>query len=96
MNASQPVHDLDSLEKEILRKKLELKEKEERLRRNLDDLQGNYLSYLSGSFFSRSKKSNGGKKQFFDSIISRVADKTADRAAETIDRLLNKLWKKKK
>jgi hypothetical protein len=95
MKESQPIHDLDSLEKEILRKKLHLKENEERLRRNLDDLQGNYLSYLRGMFFSSSKKS-GNKKQFFDSIVSRVADKTADRAAETVDRFLNKFWKKRK
>ncbi len=94
MRKKPPVHNLDTLEKEILRHKLRIMEIEDKLGKNVDHLQENFSAYVSGSLSCKSGDKHADKTSFFDSFISDIADKAANRASETVDRLLDKLFRK--
>ena len=68
--SKQKIHNLDSLEKEILRLKLHQKETERRLEKQWVKLRHNFGSMFFQSF-KRKKESDTNQKQgFFDSIFN--------------------------
>ncbi len=107
--ASSHIKSLDSLEKEIYRLRLEAKKAEEKLGANLDFLQHNYASMTMNSIFDRSSsgKEPGKEKlkeKLFDSIwenervhhgINKIIGHLADKAAEGIESLIDRVLQKK-
>ena len=103
--AASKIRNLDVLEKEIYRLRLEAKNTAEKLENNLDYLQHNYGSMTMNSIFSRSTKGSGKenvKLRIFSSFwenekvqngINRIVDHLADKTAEGIENLLDKILK---
>ena len=104
--ASTKIRNLDTLEKEIYRLRLEAKNTSEKLENNLDYLQHNYASMTMNSIFSRgSSKNSGGegvKEKIFTSFwenekvqkgINRIVDHLADKTVEGIESILDKILK---
>jgi len=105
MEKSKDIHNLDSLEKEIYRLKLEAKIIEEKLDHNLEHLQVNFPSMAMNSFFSQRKKKgeeNDGlfgsflKNEGLNSVADKITAHIASRAADSIDKLIDKLFHNKK
>ncbi|HEY6504802.1 MAG TPA: hypothetical protein VIZ28_12555 [Chitinophagaceae bacterium] len=105
MKRTRKIHNLDTLEKEIYRLQLEAKNTEEKLDRNFDHLRDNYSSMFMNSFFSSRRNKEEGRSSFFDSFfknenftaaINKVTDHIANRAAEGIENLVDKIFQKKK
>jgi hypothetical protein len=105
MKKGSSIHNLDTLEREIYRLKLEAKNKEDKLNDNLESLQKNFPQVLINSFLCRKKYQENGKEGFFRSafrnekfntFIDKVVDKFSDRAADGIDHLFEKIFHKKK
>lgn len=100
------IRSLDTLEKEIYRLRLEAKNMEETLDKNLDHFQENYRSMTMNSFFHKKKqedeKQENGffnsffKNENFKAAINNITDHIADRAAEGIENLINRIFQKKK
>jgi len=99
------IHNLDSLEKEIYRLQLEAKHIGERLDDNIEHLEENFSSIAMNSI-GCNKKSKSGENgnpftEFFNndklnSVVSRVTDRIVERAAAGIDKLVDKIFSKKK
>ena len=106
MKRAKDIRNLDTIEKEIYRLKLEAKNIEEKLDNNLTFLQENYFSMIMNSFFHRRKhKEDEGKTSFMDSFfksesfrnaVNTAADHIANRAAEGIEKLVDKIFHNKK
>ncbi len=105
---SSKIKNLDTLEKEIYRLRLEAKNTEEKLENNLDYLQRNYASMTMNSIFSRSSSKESGKERIkeklFNSIwenerihegINKIIGHLADRASEGIENLIDKILHRK-
>ena len=99
------IHNLDTLEREIYRLKLEAKNIEEKLDRNLDHLQDNCFSMTMNSVFGKSRQHDESKGGFFDSFlknesfnaaINKMTENIADKAATGIEILIDKLFHKNK
>ena len=99
------IHNLDSLEKEIYRLQLEAKHIGEKLDDNIEHLQENFSSIAMNSITcSKKKKSNENGSAFGDflnndklnSVVGRVTDRIVERAADGIDKLVDKIFSKKK
>lgn len=104
MAKAKRIHNLDSLEKEIYRLKLEAKYSSEKLSGRLEYLQQHYASMTANSFFGRrdEKKSSGPtseKESFFHSLfenknvqdgINSFLDRFAAKATEALDKLFCK------
>lgn len=101
--ASSKIRNLDSLEKEIWRLKLEAKNTADKIENNFEYLQHNYGSMTMNSIFSRSSsKGESVKEKIFTSFwenekvqagINKIVDHLADKTAEGIESLLNKIMK---
>lgn len=102
------IKNLDTLEKEIYRLRLEAKNYESKLEDNLDHLQKNYASMAINSVFSRPAAKESGKERIkekiFSSIwdnekirngISKIIGHLADRASEGIENLIDKILHRK-
>lgn len=103
------IKNLDSLEKEIYRLKLEARNNSKKLSSQMDHLQQHYASMTANSFFCKGdeKKSSGKaneKESFFHSLfenetfqdgVDSLLDRFAGRAAAGLDKLFSK-WKAKK
>jgi hypothetical protein len=102
------IKNLDTLEKEIYRLRLEGKEYEKKLEDNLDHLQKNYASMAINSVFRRSSAKESGKERIKEKIFSSIWDNErirngidkiighlADRAAEGIETLIDKILHRK-
>ncbi len=105
MAKAQNIHNLDSLEKEIYRLKLEVKKIEVKLDENLDHVQENFTSMVWSSFFHNKKDKNSGSDNVFESflkneklntVVNKVTDRIADRAAEGMEKLIDRIFNKKK
>lgn len=105
MKKAKNIHNLDSLEKEIYRLKLEAKNIEGKLEQNFEHLQDNYYSMTMNSFFKKSERHHEAKSGFFDSFfksesfnaaIHKATDHIASRAAESIEDLVDKIIDRKK
>lgn len=102
------IRNLDTLEKEIYRLRLEGKDYEKKLEDNLDHLQKNYASMAINSVFSRSSPKESGKERMKEKIFSSIWDNEkirngidkiighlADRASEGIENLIDKILHRK-
>ncbi len=102
------IRNLDTLEKEIYRLRLEAKNYEEKLEHNLDHFQKNYASMAINSVFRRSPEKESGKERIkekiFSSIwnnekirngINKIIGHLADRASEGIENLFDKILHRK-
>jgi hypothetical protein len=105
MKKAKNIHNFDTLEREIYRLKLEAKNIEEKLDRNLDHLQENYFSMTMNSVFGKSRQHDETRGGFFDSFfknesfnaaINRMTGIIADKAAAGIEILIDKLFHKNK
>ena len=105
MKKAKNIHNLDTLEREIYRLRLEAKNIEEKLDRNLDHLQANYYSMTMNSIFGKSKQSDEGKSSFFDAFlksesfnaaINKMTESVANKAAAGVEALVDKLFNKNK
>jgi hypothetical protein len=91
------IRDLNSLDAEIYRLRVENMKLGKKLADNINYFQENAFTLLSKSVFCRDRK-NGDEKTkdgFFTSrvlnrIISKIADRMSDRAGDGIDSLLDK------
>ena len=102
MKGEKNIHNLDSLEREIYRLKLEAKNLEGKLDKNLDYLQGNYFNLTMNSFFCRddSKKNAGAahffKHEGFNATINTIAGNIADKASERLHSWMSNFFGKSK
>jgi hypothetical protein len=101
MKEKKNIHNLDSLEREIYRLKLQAKNMEGKLDKNLDYLQENYLSMTMNSFFCQDdgKKSRGGsnfKHEGLNATINTIAGNIADKASERLHSWMNNFFGKSK
>lgn len=99
------IHNIDTLEREIYRLKLEAKNIEDKLDNNLDHLQENYVSMTMNSFFCKKedKKKDGNgfwrsfvKNEGFTSAMNSIAGTIAAKAAEGLGDWINKFTQKQK
>lgn len=98
------IHNCNSLEKELYRLELESKKLEEKLEGNIEYLQKNYTSMFMNSISCKSNRHEEHKNGFFDSFfkndsfnatVNKITDHIANRAAEGIEDLLDKIFHKK-
>ena len=99
------IYNIETLEREIYRLKLEAKNRGEKLEANADYLQKNFAKLVMNSFSCRQKSKENGKKNFFKSTFSnekmhafvdKMVDRFSDRAADSMEHLFNKMFHKKK
>jgi len=99
------IHNLDSLEKEIYRLQLAAKLIEEKLDHNFDHLHENFSSMAMNSFFCSKKNKSSEKDNLFsevlnneklNSVLSKVTDRMAERAADGVTKLVDKIFSRKK
>src|SRR5437870_1380368 len=104
MKKAKNIHDLDSLDRELYRLKLEAKKLEEKLDHNLDHLQENYLSMTMNSVFFRHENKKNGDNGFwksfvrnegFNSAVNTIAGNVASKAAEGLTDWMAKFVNKK-
>ena len=105
MKKVKSIHNLDSLEKEIYRLQLEVKHVEEKLDHNLDHLHENFSSIAMNSFFCSKKNKSSEKDSLFsevlnneklNSVLGKVTDRMAERAADGVAKLVDKIFSRKK
>jgi hypothetical protein len=98
------IHNLDSLEKEIALLRLESKTIEDKLEKNISHLQQNFPTLLLNSFCQKKNDRESEKEGFLKSlfnngrvntIVNKLTDRIANRAADGLDELINKLFQKK-
>jgi hypothetical protein len=104
MRKTKKIRNLDSLDRELYRLKLEAKNLEEKIDHNLDHLQENYLSMTMNSVFSGHESKRNGNNGFwksflkndgFNSAVDSIAGNIATKAAEGLNEWLNKFMHKK-
>lgn len=104
MKKAKNIHNLDTLEREIYRLKLEARNIEEKLDNNLEHLQENYFSMTMNSIFRDKKQHDGEKTGFFESFfkseafaaaLNKITESIASRTASGIENLVEKIFRKK-
>lgn len=104
MSGSSNIKNLDNLEKEIYRLKLKSRQLEDRFDSNLEHLQNNYGSMIRNSIFQSKKESQPVSSSILDSVVNneklqnalnRIVNHLAEKAADGIDAVIDKLFKKK-
>lgn len=99
------IHNLDTLEREIYRLRLVVKEKEDKMEDNWFRLQKNFPSILFNSISCREKEKENGKESFFGSafrneklnkFIDKIIDQLSDRAANGAEHFFEKIFRRKK
>jgi hypothetical protein len=105
MKKTRNIHNLDSLEKEIHRLKLDARNTEEKLDGNVEHFRKNFFSLFVNSLFCKKPASENGKESFFESALkndklglffSKITDRVADRAVAGLESLVEKTFRKKK
>ena len=105
MKNTASIHNLDTLEKEIYRLKLEVRSIEKSLDNNFEHLQQNCSSMFMNSFFQKKKHEEKERNSFFDSFfknenfngfVNKVTQHITNKASEGIDDLINRLFQKHK
>lgn len=104
MKKVKNIHNLDSLEREIYRLRLEAKRQEDKLDDNWEYLQKNFPALLLNSISCRKKDDTNGKENFFRSafrnekfnaFVDKIVDRFSDRAAKGVDHFFEKIFHKK-
>lgn len=104
MKRKDTIHNLDTLEKEIYRLKLEARLKEVRLTENWEQLLRDFPEVLTNSFFCRKKENENGKtpgQKLFNNerrsaFMDKLFEKFSDRLTEKLDELFEKVFHKSK
>ncbi len=104
MKERETIHNLDSLEREIYRLKLEAKNIEGKLDKNLDYLQDNYWRMTMNSLFCKddnTTREDGFWKKVFkqdgvNETIDTIAANITDKASESLHGWMNSFFGKKK
>ena len=103
MSTSSSIRNLDTLEKEIYRLQLEAASKEKQLEEKTDWLRHNAKQMIIDELFCRKRRqtsteqsSYNGKHERWKTFFDRMAEQFADRAADGVENLFNKLFHKKK
>src|SRR5690349_4849997 len=105
MKKKDTIHNLDTLEKEIYRLRLEARLKEVHLSENWDQLIRDFPEVLTNSIFCRESANENGKKTFGQKLfnndrrnafLDRFFEKFSDRITEKLDELLEKVFQKRK
>lgn len=98
------IHNLDTLEKEILRLRLKAKTTEDELEKNMDYLQENYADMFVHSFTKKKREHSDEKHTLFESLLknehlntafNKISEQVADKASAHIENLVDKLFNKK-
>jgi hypothetical protein len=98
------IHNIDGLEKEILRLQLKAKESERKLERQFEKLKNNFGSMLFRSF-RKKKEEKEGSGSFVDSVlgneklnsvVSDLREKAAARLSGPLERFVDRLFGKSK
>ncbi|HYM93079.1 MAG TPA: hypothetical protein VET23_02995 [Chitinophagaceae bacterium] len=105
---STKIKNLDTLEKEIYRLRLEAKNYEDKLEESLEHFQRNYTSMALNSVFSRSSQKESGKEKIKEKIFSSIwenekirngIDKIigflAEKTTEGVENLIDKILHRK-
>jgi hypothetical protein len=104
MKKAKNIRNLDSLDRELYRLKLEAKNLEDKLDRNLDHLQEDYLSMTMNSFLCKHDNKNNGNNEFwksfvknngFNSAVNTIAGSIAAKASEGLSDWMSKFLHKK-
>jgi hypothetical protein len=104
MKKEKNIRNLDSLDRELYRLKLEAKNLEEKLDHNLDHLQENYFSMTMNSVFCRHENKNNGdygfwksfvKNEGFNGAVNTIASNVASKAAEGLTDWMAKFLKRR-
>jgi hypothetical protein len=105
MKRGSTIHNLDTLEKEIYRLKLEARLKEVKLTDNWEKLFADFPEILTNSLFCRNREKENGKETFGQRLfnnekrsafVDRIVDKFSDSLADKIDELFEKVFHKHK
>jgi len=104
MKKKDTIHNLDTLEKEIYRLKLEARLKEARLTDNWEQLIRDFPEMLTNSILCRRSGQNGketfGQKIFNNekrsAFMDRIVEKFSGRVTEKLDELFEKVFHKNK
>lgn len=105
MKKKDAIHNLDTLEKEIYRLKLEARLKELHLTENWEELLRDFPEILTNSIFCRNREKENGKESFGEKIfnserrsafVDKIVDKFSDRITEKLDDLIEKVFHKTK
>ncbi len=105
MKKVNKIHNLDSLEREIYRLRIEAARKEKNLSENITYLRENATRLFVNTFRGKYKPETDEKRNengsFFriaglNSIFSKIADRIANRAADNIDDLIDRIFHKQK
>jgi hypothetical protein len=103
MKKRYTIHDLDTLEKEIYRLKLELRLKEVKLTDNWEKLLSDFPEILTTSLLCRNSEKLNGKEtfgqRFFNNekrsaFVDRLVERFSERIAEKFDELFEKVFHK--
>jgi hypothetical protein len=103
MKNEYTIHNLDTLEKEIYRLKLELRLKEVKLTDNWEKLLSDFPEILTNSLLCRNSEKLNGKETFGQRIfnnekrsafVDRLVERFSDRIAEKFDELFEKVFHK--
>ena len=105
MKKKDTIHNLDTLEKEIYRLKLEARLKKLHLTENWEQLLRDFPEILSNSIFYRKREKENGKGTFGERIfnnerrsafVDKIVEKCSDRVIQEFDDLFEKVFQKTK
>ena len=102
MKKAKNISNLDSLQREIYRLKLEAKNMELKLDQQAEYLRHNFSTLIANSFCSTDKtetRDNGRfhtfKNEKINSFFSKVSDRIADRAIDGLEKFFDRVFHKK-
>lgn len=98
-----PIKNLDTIEKEIYRLRLKAKNLEQKFDNQFENLHDNYSSLLLNTFLKRKKprEENAAENKSIlsieklESAFTRIADHLIDKAADSIENVVDKMLKSK-
>lgn len=105
MKKGTKIRNLDTLEKEIYRLKLEARLKEVKLTDNWEQLLADFPEILTNSLLCSKRGKENGKETFGQKLfnnekrsafVDRIVEKFSDRIAERLDELFEKVFHKQK
>lgn len=105
MSTGSSIHNLDMLEKEIYRLQLEAAAKEKQLGENFDWVRHNASKVIIEELLCKRNRhhpkeedagNNNNKQERWKEFFNKMADKFADRAADGVENLIDKLFHRKK
>ncbi len=101
MKKQKRIHNIESLEREIFRLRLESRDQEKKIADNVDKLGEKGFSLFMNSLFCKNPRSTGSNNKenhsFFrneklNSIVSNLTDRIADRVAGGIGALADRIF----